>query len=330
MIHHYATSDLPGHQQLEFWNEVICRQFTELECVAGSRRAYSGSLATWDMQGLQISMVSAEASSVIHSKHLVSATREDIYLMHLQVAGTSLNEQDGKQARLSPGDFTLCSSTQPYSLRFDDRIEMLVMKIPAPLLQRYALITNMDFLGAHFASSDPIAASLSTLIQNTWHSADRFQKEKTLSDRMSESVLSLLAVQLELHGGTRYAEASLSANQAVLLMRAKRFVQDNLTDVYLRPSAVARALGISDRYLRSLMQREGLNCANYILDARLDRIADILQNGGSQRFTLADLAYRWGFGSQAYFTRAFRKKFGMTPTEYRRHTQDVDVPATAG
>lgn len=321
MIYHYATSDLPGHQQLEFWNEVICRQFTELECRAGSGRAYSGSLSTWDMQGLQISMVSAEASSVIHTKKLVSATREDTYLMHLQVAGTSLNQQDGKQARLAPGDFTFCTSTQPYSLRFDHSIEMLVVKIPAPLLQKYALITNTDFLGAHFSGSDPIAASLSTLIQTTWHSADRFQKEQTLSNRMSESVLSLLAVQLELQGGTRYAEASLSANQSVLLMRAKRFVQDNLFDVNLRPSTVATALGISDRYLRLLMQREGHTCASYILDERLGRVAAALLKTGSQRFTVAELAYRWGFGSQSYFTRAFRKKFGMTPTEYRQHAR---------
>ena len=175
MIHRYATCDLPGHQQLEFWNEVICRQFTELECRAGSRRAYGGSLSTWDMQGLQISMVSAEAS--------------------------------------------------------------------------------------------------------------------------------------------------LSANQGVLLMRAKRLVQDNLCDANLRPSAVATALGISDRYLRLLMQREGHTCASYILDERLDRVADALLKAGSQRLTVAELAYRWGFGSQSYFTRAFRKKFGMTPTEYRQHAR---------
>jgi len=30
-----------------------------------------------------------------------------------------------------------------------------------------------------------------------------------------------------------------------------------------------------------------------------------------------EIAYEWGFGSEAHFSRAFRKTFGMTPRETR-------------
>ncbi|MFD0540294.1 helix-turn-helix domain-containing protein [Actinomadura luteofluorescens] len=35
------------------------------------------------------------------------------------------------------------------------------------------------------------------------------------------------------------------------------------------------------------------------------------------RTTIADVAYRWGFSSQAHFARHFRARFGRTPSETR-------------
>ncbi|QQS35973.1 MAG: response regulator [Ignavibacteriales bacterium] len=47
---------------------------------------------------------------------------------------------------------------------------------------------------------------------------------------------------------------------------------------------------------------------------RLQRAADLLkQNAG----TVAEICYKVGFNDQAYFSRAFKKQFGVSPSEYR-------------
>jgi len=47
---------------------------------------------------------------------------------------------------------------------------------------------------------------------------------------------------------------------------------------------------------------------------RLQRAADLLkQNAG----TVAEICYRVGFNDQAYFSRAFKKEFGCSPSEYK-------------
>ena len=52
-----------------------------------------------------------------------------------------------------------------------------------------------------------------------------------------------------------------------------------------------------------------------IRSMRLQRAADLLrQNAGS----VAEICYKVGFNDQAYFSRAFKKQFGCSPSEYKK------------
>jgi AraC-like DNA-binding protein len=47
---------------------------------------------------------------------------------------------------------------------------------------------------------------------------------------------------------------------------------------------------------------------------RLQRAADLLkQNAGN----VSEICFNLGFNDQAYFSRAFKKQFGCSPTEYK-------------
>lgn len=47
---------------------------------------------------------------------------------------------------------------------------------------------------------------------------------------------------------------------------------------------------------------------------RLQRAADLLkQNAG----TVAEICYKVGFNDQAYFSRSFKKQFGVSPSEFK-------------
>lgn len=60
-------------------------------------------------------------------------TREQIDLiLDLQLEGESLYRQDGREARLCPGDFTLCDGTRPCEMVLDERNRRLAVGIPMP------------------------------------------------------------------------------------------------------------------------------------------------------------------------------------------------------
>lgn len=65
---------------------------------------------------------------------------------------------------------------------------------------------------------------------------------------------------------------------------------------------------------KGFKQLYGSSLKNYEKKKRLEAACPLLEDG---RLTLAQIAYKCGYGSQSSFARAFKEIFSMTPTEYR-------------
>lgn len=61
----------------------------------------------------------------------------------------------------------------------------------------------------------------------------------------------------------------------------------------------------------------GCGFADYMLQTRLENAALLLASTSAPVF---DISYKAGFGSHAYFAAQFRRRFGTTPTEFRRRS----------
>jgi AraC-like DNA-binding protein len=59
-----------------------------------------------------------------------------------------------------------------------------------------------------------------------------------------------------------------------------------------------------------------LNCsvAEYLTTVRLQKARQMLMAG---QWTIAEVAYESGFSSPAYFSTAFKNKFGISPSEFK-------------
>ncbi|MFA1544495.1 helix-turn-helix transcriptional regulator [Actinomadura monticuli] len=76
-------------------------------------------------------------------------------------------------------------------------------------------------------------------------------------------------------------------------------------------------MGISVRHLSRVFEPEGLTPARYVMDRRLTRAKTDLADPASSQATVAEIAHRYGFASQAHFTRVFGERFGRTPGAVR-------------
>lgn len=98
--------------------------------------------------------------------------------------------------------------------------------------------------------------------------------------------------------------------------RALDYLEANLTSP-VAPAAVAQEAGFSlyhfHRIFRGLI---GESMADYLRRRRLSEAARALL---CSRERIIDLALMYQFESQASFTRAFRRVFGVTPGQYRRN-----------
>lgn len=81
------------------------------------------------------------------------------------------------------------------------------------------------------------------------------------------------------------------------------------------PSLVelAQIVGISDRTLRyGFKALFGTTVFNYLKQKRLERAEQLLRNGGG---TVAEIANLLGYSHLGHFAAAFKRQFGITPSE---------------
>lgn len=80
-------------------------------------------------------------------------------------------------------------------------------------------------------------------------------------------------------------------------------------------------------FKRKFLECYGVPPGRWLLERRLDRAARLL---GSTEMNVTEIVFECGFESPAHFSRAFRDKFGRSPTEYRQNWLAKAGPAARG
>lgn len=75
--------------------------------------------------------------------------------------------------------------------------------------------------------------------------------------------------------------------------------------------------------LKNFKQQTGYSIVEYKTHRRLLWAARLLEDP-TLKLSVTDVCVNLGYDSMSYFLRAFKKKFGVTPSEYRRRHQSVD------
>ena len=79
--------------------------------------------------------------------------------------------------------------------------------------------------------------------------------------------------------------------------------------------AVTRELGYTRQYVSGKFHRTtGRMLSHFLKEKRLDKAAKLLKRGNLR---VTQIARRCGFDSENYFRQQFRKRFGMSPRQFR-------------
>ena len=82
----------------------------------------------------------------------------------------------------------------------------------------------------------------------------------------------------------------------------------------MTPDFLSKELGMSHSVIyKKLKHLTGQSIVEFIRDFKLKRGAELI---GKYQYTVQEACYKSGFSDRRYFTRAFKKKFGVTPSQY--------------
>jgi signal transduction histidine kinase/DNA-binding NarL/FixJ family response regulator len=105
------------------------------------------------------------------------------------------------------------------------------------------------------------------------------------------------------------------------LKRAMEVVEKSIADASFGVEPFAQQMGVSHTQLyRKIHAITGFNPNEFIRHMRLLRAADLMRQKAGN---VAEITYQVGFNNLSYFSKVFKEKFGLTPTDFLRNPTEA-------
>lgn len=149
-------------------------------------------------------------------------------------------------------------------------------------------------------------------IETAYQLSDTYiQQAEKMSDPSQITILSGTAL---LDFARRVSESKMPTGMSKDIFRAIQYISNHVN----RPISVAEVadeLGIDRTTLSKKFSRElGFNISSFIMRRKLEEAKSLLTHTDK---TISEISEYLCFSSQAYFQNVFKKKYGVTPREYR-------------
>lgn len=297
-----STSGVAPAARLAFWNEVVSEAFDDI--VVDARGGFDGAVAMRRIGSIEFARVESTAAQVRRLRPL-NGPSGALFKIHLQERGCGVSRQGRHEAILHPGAFTLCDASQPYSLEFTGFNQMMVLRFPAE--QLVARVDDPErYIGHAMDANLGANRVLTGFLRSVWENED-------VGAEFEEAIPGII---LDMMAGTFKASNDLCVDGDRLGERSKgirAYIDAHLSDPALRASSVAKATGVSSRSMQMIFAKSGMTVTEYIVMQRLKLAAARLMNGASN---ITELAYDLGFSDLTYFSKSFKRRFGVSPRGY--------------
>ena len=306
----FSTEDIPQRQRRDWWREVICRQYTQVDITSKLADNFAAQTQITQFKQLQLSRVRCDALSLQKQRRDIECPDQDAYFVALLLSGQYALEQNGRTATLQPGDMLLYDATQPHRIHCAGHFSKLIFAIPrTTLLARFA---RPDLCTAVRLTQQHSAAMVAAEFLKSWP-ARLPQLSQSAFDTLCETSLDLLALAL---AEIRPNAIKSSRTQAATLLEIKRHVEQRLSDPALNATLIAQGVGLSPRYINALFEKEQQSLMRYVLQRRLERCYQAISQRQITGLTISQIAFRWGFNDLSHFSQAFKKRYGVSPGQF--------------
>ncbi|WP_405914799.1 helix-turn-helix domain-containing protein [Streptomyces sp. NBC_00728] len=307
-----STAPLSVSDRADFWQDAMSRTFVPLDVELHEKEPAPATIVSRRVGFMQVSTVTAGPQTLARRPRMIARDGKETVTLTLMHRGIAERSQDGRDAAVHPGQFSLSDSRRPFDKALRQAFSLTSFHFPRSALG----VSDLELrtvTATPFGQDEPLSALLAGHLKRLDGSAEAVAP--TQADRLAMVTCDLLACLIqERHG--RLAPQEPAAVQAMLL-RIKEYVVRNLADPDLSLVEIASAHQVSLRYLHKLFETEGVTAARWIQQERLERCRKELARTTSHAPTVAVVAHSWGFASASHFSRVFRLAYGISPREYQ-------------
>lgn len=236
---------------------------------------------------------------------------DDTVCLMIKSGGHMALRQGRQEVVPEVGDGVLLVYRQTSQLRFQDATYLSV-RVP---LQALAMLVDVEAAAGRRILGDTAAL---VLLRHYVASLPERLADPVLGELVATHVYDLMALAIGATGEGR----EMARGRGVRAARLDSIKADLTRDPTLAIQEIARRQGVTPRYVQVLLEEQGTTFSEFVTERRLDAARAMLRSPRFKSWSIAGIAFEAGFRDLSHFNRRFRRRFGVTPSDFRRNEPD--------
>jgi AraC-like DNA-binding protein len=305
-----STDNLPERERIaticEFYGRTILKH--DIEPVGPQPFEFQSSL--YRLPGLGLASTAIGPCRAPRGPHHIDS---DDVVLNVTRTGERTVRQRGREAEVVAGEAILTTTADPGVVSVPCASQLFSLRLSRAALR--PAVADFDACLLRPVPRDNPALRLLTAYVDTLLASD-IPAVPVLLDRVVAHIQDLVALTLGANQDA-FAIAQGRGVRAARLQAIESEIAKNLDNEDLSPGLVAARLGVTPRYVHLLLEETGKSFTQHVVERRLERAAALLRDPQWQCCKIAEIAAEVGFGDLSYFNRAFRRRYGATPSDMR-------------
>jgi AraC-like DNA-binding protein len=307
----FSTDAVPAEKRLAFWRNIFEQQAVRADIQPRSSDQFNAQGFAQAVPGLRItSFVSTPVR--LQRTSQMAGDGDDALALLTPLEGRLSVVQRGRDVTLRPGEAVLVLHGEACTVAHDDiRFEGLVVpRAPVAAALRDVEDSSMRLIPANTGALQLLLRYVSGI------SAGLASDGNAARNVVGSHVQDLIAIV----GGLGRSGAPVTDRggmRAARLDAIKGYVISRIGHEEVTISDVSARHRITPRTLQRLFEEHGSTFSAFKLEQQLAYARRLLATDKEASRTIADIAYAAGFSDLSYFHRSFRRRFGMTPSDFR-------------
>jgi AraC-like DNA-binding protein len=313
-IFRFSTDAFAERDRVTKWHEFLERQIVRLEQTALDENHHIDAVGM-ALPGLGVVANNLGPVRCARTRETMRDGNDNLRLVMLQRAASSAPADHlGRELTVEPGSAVVLSNCDLNAITFTGyRSRMIAVNLTRKTLR--PLLRDFDGVLAH---TIPKQSAPLRLLSSYIEALVREPAPPTpeLAQLAGAHIYDLAALTM---GATRDA-AEIANNRGLPAARLREIKSDiaaNLSRDDLSVVEIALKQRVTPRYVQLLFENEGTTFTEFVRNARLYRAHRMLMDPRLADRSISAIAFDVGFSDLSYFNRAFRRRFGETPSDVR-------------
>ncbi|MER6676778.1 helix-turn-helix domain-containing protein [Streptomyces sp. NPDC000983] len=321
----FRSQDVPAQDRFDCWRELVARTRV-CEATSAHVADFRAELHRMELGEVTVWKTSIPPSRFLRTpRAATSGSDPELYHVTLMLNGGLAVSHEGGRAVIGPHALTAIDSVRSYDVRAyragpqHGFVEGVAVDLPRRMLPLPADRVR-EVLGRGLPGREGTGALLAGFLLGLEAQAAALTPAE--APRLGTVVLDLVSAWFAqlLDAEDRLPERT---RQQALTEQVRAFVQRNLHEPELTPSAIAREHHVSLSHLhRVFTGPDGETVAAWIRAQRLERAHRDLADPALRGTPIQTVAARWGMPRASDFSRMFRAMYGLSPREHRGRSLD--------